>query len=258
MLVKLGGSVITDKGRYRTFRGDVLARLVGEIASAGKEVVLVHGAGSFGHVLAAQHQLQHGYRDPSQVPGVAKVAEDVRELDLMVVRVLNEGGLPSVSLPPSAVATLRSGKLEDLDVEVFRRYLELGICPVTFGDVALDRERRFGICSGDQLMERLAREFRPERVIFCADVDGVYTADPATDPSARLIDTVDRATLDALPRTQRCADVTGSIFGKLETMMRIAAWGGDAVVINGHAPGRLGAALRGETVIGSKVVGGEA
>lgn len=258
MLVKLGGSVITDKTRYRTFREDVLGRLVGEIASAGREVILVHGAGSFGHVVAAQHQLQHGYRDDSQIAGAAKVMEDVRELDLNVIRVLNAGGVPSVSLPPSAVALLKGGKLEDLDVAAFRRYLELGMCPVTFGDVALDRERRFGICSGDQLMERLAREFRPERVIFCADVDGVYTADPAGDPDATLIGTVDRRTLDALPRTQRCADVTGSIFGKLETMMRIAAWGGDAIVLNGHAPGRLEAALKGETVIGSKVVGGGA
>jgi len=256
MLVKLGGSVITDKVRYRTFREEVLSRLVDEITSAQKEIILVHGAGSFGHIIAAQHQLQHGFSDISQIAGVAKVMEDVRELDLKVLKVLNLGGLPSVSLPPSAVASLRCGELDDLNVEMFRRYLELGMCPVTFGDVVLDRERRFGICSGDQLMERLAREFRPERVIFCSDVDGVFTADPARDPDAELIETVSRETLDALPRTKRCADVTGSIFGKLETMMRIASWGGDAIVLNGGVPGRLEAALRGETVVGSKVVSG--
>ena len=254
MLVKLGGSVITDKTRYLTFRADVLTRLVGEIVSAGREVVLIHGAGSFGHVVASEHRIQDGYISDSQVPAAAKVMEDVRDLNLRVMRVLNEGGLPSASLPPSAVATLRSGKLDVLDVDLFRRYLEIGISPVTFGDVALDSERRFGICSGDQLMERLAKELRPEKVIFVSDVDGVFTADPSRDPGATLMEVVDRA-VDSLPRTQRCSDVTGSIFGKIETMLRIASWGGDAVVLNGNAPGRLEAALRGEAVKGTRVRG---
>ena len=258
MLVKLGGSVITDKTSYCTFRDGVLSRLVDEIVAAGQELILVHGAGSFGHVLASEHRIQDGYTNDSQIPAAAKVMEDVRDLNLRVMRVLNDGGLPSASLPPSAVASLRWGKLDSLDVSMFRRYLDLGICPVTFGDVALDSERRFGICSGDQLMERLAREFRPQRVIFVSDIDGVYTADPASDPDATLIETVDRETFDSLPRTRRCADVTGSIFGKIETMMRIASWGGDAVVLNGNAPGRLEATLRGETVKGSKVKGGVA
>jgi isopentenyl phosphate kinase len=258
MLVKLGGSVITDKTNYLAYREDVLSRLVAEIVAARKDIILVHGAGSFGHVLASEHRLQGGYTGDSQIPAAAKVMEDVRDLNLRVMRTLNAGGLPSASLPPSAVASLRSGELDILDVGMFRRYLDLGMCPVTFGDVALDSERRFGICSGDQLMERLAHEFRPQRVIFVSDIDGVFTADPTTDPDATLIETVDRETLDSLPRTHRCADVTGSIFGKIETMMRIASWGGDAVVLNGNAPGRLGAALRGEAVVGSKVKGGEA
>lgn len=104
-------------------------------------------------------------------------------------------------------------------------------------------------------MERLARELRPERVIFVSDIDGVFTADPSSDPDAMLIEVVDRTILDSLPRTQRCADVTGSIFGKIEKMLRIASWGGDAIVLNGNVPGRLGAALRGEAVRGSRVRG---
>jgi isopentenyl phosphate kinase len=255
MLVKLGGSVITDKMAYRTLREDTLRRLAGEIAESGERVIIVHGAGSFGHVVAAQHQLQNGYRDETQIAGMARVMEDVRALNLAVISALDAAGVPSVSLPPSAVAELSAGKLARLELQTFRRYLDLGIAPITFGDVALDRERRFGICSGDQLMEALAREFTPERIIFCADVDGVFTSDPAFDPGAKLIEVVDRRVLDALPRTQRCADVTGSIFAKIETMIRITSHGGDAVVINGHRPGRLAAALRGEKVIGSKVVG---
>ena len=57
VILKLGGSVITrkDEGRAEVNK-DNLARLSGEIADAQKEkkflVVIVHGAGPFGHILA--------------------------------------------------------------------------------------------------------------------------------------------------------------------------------------------------------------
>ncbi|NLI73681.1 MAG: isopentenyl phosphate kinase family protein [Euryarchaeota archaeon] len=255
ILIKLGGSVITDKASYLTFRGNVLSRLVDEILYSKKDIILIHGAGSFGHVLASKHNIQNGYSNNIQIPAVAKIMEDVRDLNLRVTRVLNERGLPSASLPPSTVATLKNGELDRLDIDLFYHYLQLGICPVTFGDVALDSERGFGICSGDQLMEILAKEFRPERVIFVSDVDGVFTADPSSDPDAALMGTVDWETLEKLPRTTRCADVTGSIFNKIETMLRIASWGGDAIVLNGNIPGRLESALRGDVVKGTRVRG---
>jgi isopentenyl phosphate kinase len=256
VLVKLGGSVITDKSTYRSFDQEGTDRLAREIASSGKRVVLVHGAGSFGHVLAHEHQLQRGYLHEGQSEGVAKVQLDVRDLDLMVLRSLDRAGLPASSLPPSAFALMEDGVLRDMDLGLFHRYLELGIMPVTFGDVVLDSKRRFGICSGDQLMYLLAKEFRPELIVFCADVDGIHTADPNLDPKAKLIETVDQGVLDSLPRTARVKDVTGSIYGKVEAMLRLAELGRQTMVINGKVPGRLQAALRGEKVKGSVVDGG--
>lgn len=254
LLVKLGGSVITDKRNYRVLREEVLDRLAREIAGSHEPVVIVHGAGSFGHVIASQHRIQDGYHEEAQIMAASRVMEDVRTLNLAVMSALLRSGLPAVSLPPSALVRLREGRMESADVEVFRRYLDLRIAPVTFGDVALDLARGFGICSGDLMMEVLARELGPRRTIFCSDVDGVFTSDPAMDPSARLLEVVDRTTLSSLPRTQRCADVTGSIFGKIETMLRIASHGEGSMVINGLVPGRLAAAMRGDEVVGTRVV----
>lgn len=253
ILVKLGGSVITDKTQYKAFRKETMARLAREISESGARVILVHGAGSFGHVLAHQHRLQEGSVDDSQIPGLAKVAEDVRELDLKVIKELNEAGLNTISLPPSAIGRLRKGKLEKMDLSLFQKYLELGITPVTFGDVMLDEDRGFGICSGDQLMEALAKEFLPEKVIFVSDVDGIFTCDPNEDSKAQLIATVDRNVLKQLPKGNRCKDVTGSIFGKIESMLRLCSHGCQPIIINGHKEGRLAAALRGESVLGSMV-----
>src|SRR2546426_9297157 len=68
LLVKLGGSVITVKSKYRTLRGPDLSRLAREIAAgADHETVVVHGAGSYGHILAAKHRLADGDKGPEQL-----------------------------------------------------------------------------------------------------------------------------------------------------------------------------------------------
>ena len=255
ILVKLGGSVITDKGRYRTFDREVTARLAEEIAMARRDVVLVHGAGSFGHMLAKEHRLHLGVTDCSQLLGASKVMNDVRELDLEVCRCLSDNGLAVVPIPPASCATMRDGQLEHVDLSIFHRYMDRGMVPVTYGDVAWDGSKGLSICSGDQMMMALAREFRPEKVIFVTDVDGVFTADPTQDPLAKLIPQVDAATLDALPRTERNVDVTGSIFAKIRYMIDMAGTTGECLVLNGREPGRLLSALRGEEVVASRVVG---
>jgi len=254
ILVKLGGSVITDKGRYRTFDPGTAGRLAEEIAITGQDVILVHGAGSFGHLLAKEHRLHLGITDGSQLLGAAHVMSDVRELDLEVCRHMSAKGLRVVPLPPASCAIMRDGTLQDLDMKLFKDYLKLGMVPVTFGDVVRDEVRGLSICSGDQLMAALAREFRPDKVIFVTDVDGVFTADPTQNTKAKLIETVDEKVLDSLPRTERNVDVTGSIFAKIRYMIDMASLTGECLVLNGKIPGRLEAAIRGEPVISSKVV----
>jgi len=48
ILLKIGGSVLTDKGRESTLREDNLRMVARQIAEAeSSALVLVHGAGSF-------------------------------------------------------------------------------------------------------------------------------------------------------------------------------------------------------------------
>jgi isopentenyl phosphate kinase len=255
ILVKLGGSVITDKSKYRTFRPETVHRLAQEMAASGQRLIVVHGAGSYGHVIAKKYDLQLGRKKPGQEKGVAQVSWDVRELDTLVLKALVEEGMDAVSLVPGSCTMLSNGELTSVDVDKFRRFFHMGVTPVTFGDVALDDRREFGICSGDQMMAALAQEFRPERAVFVTDVDGVFSCDPHLDQGAKLIQEIDRSTLQTLPRSQRCDDVTGSIFAKIEYMLGIASHTGECLIINGNVPGRLLAALRGELPVCSRVRG---
>ncbi|MFN2297565.1 MAG: uridylate kinase, partial [Anaerolineales bacterium] len=74
VFLKLGGSLITEKGRARTARPDVLRRLADEIAQARNaspdlQIVLGHGSGSFGHTVAQQFGTAGGVRTAEEWRG---------------------------------------------------------------------------------------------------------------------------------------------------------------------------------------------
>ena len=66
VVVKWGGGLITEKHAMKTVRPDILESLAEQIdacLSAGTDVILVHGAGSFGHLKAKQYRLADGKLD---------------------------------------------------------------------------------------------------------------------------------------------------------------------------------------------------
>ena len=248
ILIKFGGSAITDKSRYRTFNAELVKRLCKEIKESGEKVIIVHGAGSFGHVLAKENHLNDGFKDDSQIPAVAQVCYDMRDLNGMIVKELNDAGLPAISVPTGSCFMMDDRKLIIDDPSVLTSMFEKGIIPVMFGDVVMDRELGFAICSGDQIMELLTGIFHPSRVVFVSDIDGLYDDDPKTNKDAKLIENVDRKTLDEIKTDITVADVTGGVRGKMETMLRMCSEGCDCVLVNGTVEGRLLSLLKGEKV----------
>ena len=256
ILIKLGGSVITDKTQYRIFNRDTVRRLCAEIKDSGVDSVIVHGAGSFGHVLAKKYSLQNGLVDPAQVPAVARVQYDVRELNLMMLDELLNAGIPAVSVPPGSCFMMADGKLLLDDPEVLLSASRLGIIPVMFGDVVFDRNKGFGICSGDQIVEVLCGIYHPERVVFVSDVDGLFEKDPKTNPDSKLLTEVTSELLSRVSSDSSVDDVTGGVRAKMEAMLRMTSPERDCVLVNGSVKGRLCSLLKGERVISTTAKGG--
>lgn len=248
ILIKLGGSVITDKTQYHKFNQEQTSRLCKEIAEAGKGCIIVHGAGSFGHMLAKKYALDKGMVDFGQIPAVAQTQFDVRELSSMVIKELLNVGMPAVSVPPGSCFMMDDGKLIISDDEAIRCLAGIGVMPVMFGDVVMDRSKGFGICSGDQIMERLAEIFRPSRIVFVSDIDGLYTSDPKIDENAEFIPVVNEETLKTVNAETHVDDVTGGVRGKMESMLNMCNEKRDCVLVNGTVPGRLLSLLKGEDV----------
>jgi isopentenyl phosphate kinase len=230
VFVKFGGSVITDKTRAETARPDVISRLAREttLASseqAGLKLVLGHGSGSFGHMVASQFGTRKGVHGADAWRGFAKVAAAAARLNRIVIDALENAGVPVWSVQPSASARCEGGVLRAMDLAPVMQALEHGLVPVLYGDVALDQTLGGTIISTEQIFAYLARHLRPDRLILVGSVDGVFDADPFSEPTARRISEISSknwALVRARLGGSHGADVTGGMLAKVEEMISLA------------------------------------
>ncbi len=254
VIVKLGGSVVTRKREVERLRPKVLARLAREIAEVrDRRVVLLHGAGSFGHPGAKRFGLSlppgKGTSGAERIRGAAIVSAEVRRLHLAVLRELVRAGASPASVPMATHARNRAGELVHLDPSAMKSALEGGFLPVSFGDVVPDEAWGSSILSADTIAVALVAPLRAERVVFVSDVEGVLEGPPGRRRTP--VGEVTAATIAALRPPAGTPDVTGGIRGKVTAMLAIAAAGVDAGLISGLSDGAVSRAIRGGTEYGS-------
>ncbi len=252
VVVKLGGSLLTRKKEVEKLRPKVLVRLAEELAdSRPVPLLLLHGAGSFGHPSAARFGLARAPAGPpaERARGGAIVSAEVRRLHLAVLRALVNAGAAPWSVPVANLARNREGALAELELRPFTAALERGLLPVAFGDVVPDDSWGLSILSADTLAVELAGRLAARRVVFATDVPGLLEGAPGS--RRTVVAEVSEATVAALEPTSGATDVTGGIGAKLRAMLRIARGGADAALISGLTGGAVSRAVRGESVYGS-------
>lgn len=256
LLVKLGGSVITDKSRIYTFREEVMKRLAHEIKDSKKNIIVVHGAGSFGHIEAKKHKLDEIFIQTAEKRhAVARVQRDVRLLNQKVLNCFISAGLHPASIPPSVAVICKNKKIKYFNYDIFKYYQDCGLMPVTFGDVVGDEKLGFAICSGDLLMLALAKKFLPEKAVFVMDLDGFYDSNPVKNKNAKLLFEMNKRAFSRIrhERYENISDVTGGAVEKMRLALQIAKFT-EVLVLNGNVKSRLRDALIGKEVIGTRVV----
>jgi len=260
VVVKLGGGLITEKAMLTTSKSEVIHRLTAEVAEAeqhGVRVVLVHGAGSFGHLRAKQWALADGRSDAvggddctSQDEAVARVREDMMLLSKEVCSALGAAGLTTSSHPPHAWA---EGTGPSFKGDVLRLVPDHRT-PVTWGDVVpVHGPKEFGILSGDDLVYRCAMELpNVVRVVFAmGGADGVLRRPPVAGEPQELI-SVWSEDEGYVGHHASDIDVTGGIGLKVQRARGIASAGIETSFVNGEVAGRLRAAVLGEDVRGTR------
>jgi len=260
-ILKLGGSVITIKAQPYTANSEAIKRLAGEIHRANiKPLIIVHGGGSYGHPTAAKYRIKEGYKEPSQAMGFSETHQAMVALNKMVLDALIREEVPAVTVQPSAFILTDKGRIRSMETDVILTLLELGITSVLYGDVVLDSTLGFTILSGDQLVSSLAIKLGADRIIMGIDVDGLYTADPKVNPSARLIPHLTPQELRSLQQKieeVQVTDVTGGMLGKILELMPAVMQGIKAIIVNASKPNNLYRVLKGRKVPGTIIEASE-
>jgi len=241
-VLKLGGSVVTEKDRPETLDDDALASLSAAIAAADVEdLVVVHGGGSFGHHHAAEHGVSstEGVRD---VDGVMAVHGAMTTLNRFVLSRLHAEDVPALPIHPfSAAARDAEGDLSLMTDQV-ATMLEEGFVPVLHGDGVVHAGEGVTVLSGDELVTELATALEADRVGLCSTVPGVLDGDDEVIPRIDAFEEV----ADVLGVSD-ATDVTGGMAAKVRELLALGSpayvFGPDAVdaFLAGDEPGtRIG------------------
>jgi isopentenyl phosphate kinase len=252
VLLKLGGSLITDKARPLTAREGLIRQLAGEVAVFRKahpetSLVVGHGSGSFGHAIASQYQTQNGVHTLEEWQGFAEVWQAAHQLNQIVIRHLAEAGLPVITFAPSAGITADAREVAAWDLAPLKEALAHRLIPVVLGDVVFDRTLGGTIFSTEKVFQYLTQALHPDRLLLAGIEKGVYS-DPARSKAIIPVITPENhaAVLPQLSGSHH-ADVTGGMQSKVALMLALVQQnpGLTARIFSAEAPGSLVQALEG-------------
>ena len=264
ILVKLGGSVITDKTKPFTEDIKTIKRIANEIYEARQEkkfkLIVGNGGGSYPHSVAAQYRTNEGFINERSYEGMAKVQDAASMLNRIIVKGLINVGENAVSINPSSCVITENGEIKKFFLEPITKLLNFDMVPVTYGDVVFDLKKGCVILSTEIILAYIGRilkkKYRVSRIIMCTNVDGIFTRDPNLNSNAELIPLVTLKNFEKIKHYLRGSagtDVTGGMVHKVERMLKLTKIGIETDIINAKKPNILKRTLLGETGLGTTI-----
>ena len=225
-VIKVGSSLLTDgKGGLGKRNASALAGLIARFRDQGREVLLVSsGAVSAGRGLLANHGLGITQRQALAAVGQTPM--------LALWQGLVEQPVAQVLLCHDDLRNRR----RYLNAQVtLRELLRIGALPIVNENdtVAID-ELKLG--DNDNLAAVVATLVEADILLIATDTDGLYTANPAEDDSARPVPRIEEITTDIMQMAQGGAGLlgTGGMYTKLEAATKAAAAGIATALFCGH------------------------
>ena len=233
IVVKIGSALLVrpKRGTLRRRWLEGLADDLGACRARGQEAVIVSsGAIAVGRRLLwfAERELRLEEKQASAAAGMVRLAHAYQE---------------TMARRGMAVAQVL---LTLDDSEDRRRYinarntletlLRVGAVPlINENDTVATDEIRFG--DNDRLAARVAAMISADTLVLLSDIDGLYTADPCTDPEAQPVPEVRQITprIEAMAGRPRPGFGTGGMVTKLMAAKRCMAAGCRMVIADGRA-----------------------
>ncbi|ABX12210.1 isopentenyl phosphate kinase [Nitrosopumilus maritimus] len=234
ILIKLGGSIITNKEKPLSARRKTIDNLAKSLKKIQEPIIIVHGGGSYGHYWSVKYDM-HTKERKYDLRGVSIVKNSMIELNKIILDSFLKNKLKPYCLPPTDFMT--GNKPIPKKVKEIEKISKSGLIPVTFGDALWYGQNKTFILSGDKIMTHLAKILKPKLCIFALNEDGVYS----DLKSKKLIHELkgERPSI-----SENKMDVTGGMTRKIEEASKISKMGMNVFFVNGNKPERIVKAVK--------------
>ena len=241
ILIKLGGSIITNKQKPLSPRRKTIDKILKEIGKIKEPVIIVHGGGSYGHYWSAKYDM-HTKPAKTSPKGVAIVKNSMVELNKIILDSAVKNRINSYCLPPTDF--MNGNKAIKSKILTINDISKSGLTPITFGDALWFGQKKSYILSGDVIMTTIGKILKPRLSLFVLDVDGVYS-DLKT---KKLIHDFKKEKPEIKNNKM---DVTGGMTRKITEANNMAKAGLKIFFVNGNKPKRITDAVSGKRFEGT-------
>lgn len=250
-VIKVGTSTLAYKTGHLNIRHmEKLCRVLADLKNAGCEIILV----SSGAVGMGMGRLSLKERPGDLVTKQAVAAVGQCELMYTYDKLFSEYNHTIAQILLTA-DDVNDRTHRDNFVATVDRLLEMGVLPIINENDTVSTAE-FGIGDNDTLAAIVAANAGADLLILLSDIDGLFTADPAKSPDAKLIPTVEEITdeIESIAGGSTSGIGTGGMVTKLRAAKIATAAGADMVIANGKDPSVIYNIIEGKQ-IGTRFIG---
>ena len=226
IIMKLGGSLITNKKSEKPeCHKNIMRKIANIISKSDKKIIIVHGAGSYGHPIVKKYSIDKG-NDGSlnQKKAINKARKQLRNLNEILSNEINEAGMDCESVVPSETMLINElGELEKFSKASFDDIISKGKIAITFGDIVNKKNGNIGVLSGDTLLLKLAQVYNPRRTFFIMDYPGIVKGKLDSD-NVTIYEEIDSNFVNniSINDENNRPDVTGGLMNKIRCALEIS------------------------------------
>ena len=258
-ILKLGGSVITDKKgnncRVKKNKLQKIARIISkELKKKKFKLIIVHGAGPFGHKIVTDYKIKNGVKTPLQIEGFVKTRESMEKLNNSVIDSLLSKKVNAFEIQASSCIIQNKKKIIKFDTKIIENLLKSGVVPVMYGDMVIDNSLGASVVSGDAIISFLAKKLKANKVLLGTDVNGIYDSNPKKNKNAKLILEINNKNINSILKkvsNSSSVDVTQGMKGKLKEIKESEAK--ETIIFNLEKEKNLELILNGKKIECTKV-----
>ena len=245
IVIKIGTSTLAHAtGHLNIRRVERLCKIISDIKNAGHQVILV-SSGAIGMGVGKLGLLSR----PTDIP-TKQAAAAVGQCELMYTydKLFSEHRHTVAQLLITGEDVANAQRHQNFS-NTINRLLELGVLPIINENDTVSTAE-LGIGDNDTLAAIVAQSVKADKLVLLSDIDGLYTADPHTDPNARLISKVTALddSVTALAGGSNGKQGTGGMVTKLHAAKICMDCGCDMIIANGADPENLYAIMDGREV----------